>query len=270
MTGRKAKNPLPENIENKELADKFADYFIEKIEKIRNDLEKYDKYVPEMTDAPTLDTFEIVTDEEVDKLLSKCNSKCCELDPIPTKIIKEHKEILIPVLKKIINLSLREGQFIPDWKTSIVRPLLKKIGLALIEKNYRPVANLSFVSKLVERAGGGQFCGHAESNHMFADYQSAYRPDFSTETVLIKLVNDILLNMNEQKVTVMAAIDLSAAFDTVDHEILISVLSEKFKIKGKALEWFKSYLENRNLKTCINGEYSEIKNLHKICIRHVA
>ena len=103
-----------------------------------------------------------------------------------------------------------------------VKPLLKKIGLELILKNYRPVSNLSFLSKLVEKSAVIQAHNHMNQGKLLPEYQSAYRENFSTETALVKLCNDILENMEHRKVTVLCAIDLSAAFDTVDHDILLA------------------------------------------------
>ena len=94
---------------------------------------------------------------------------------MPSKLVKENSDILLPIITRIINLSLQLGMFIEDWKVSIVRPLLKKLGLELINKNYRPVSNLSFLSKLVEKGGLGQFCDYAELERLFPDYMSAYR-----------------------------------------------------------------------------------------------
>ena len=123
---------------------------------------------------------------------------------------------------------MANGVFVPQWKSAIVRPLLKKSGLELILKNYRPVSNLNFLSKLLEKVALEQFLGHCETRELFPSYQSAYRKHYSCETALIKLTADILLNMDNKRVTALAAIDLSAAFDTVDHLVLSKVLSTNF------------------------------------------
>ena len=77
-------------------------------------------------------------------------TKSCELDPIPMQILKQVLSVLIPLITHIINASLSSACFCEEWKTSVVRPLLKKRGLDLLEKNYQPVSNLPFLSKLVE------------------------------------------------------------------------------------------------------------------------
>ena len=92
-------------------------------------------------------------------------------------------------------------------------------------------------------------------------YQSAYRKNFSCETAIIKITNDILWSMESKKITSLTYIDLSAAFDTVDHGILLNVLQNKFGISGKALSWFKSYLQPRFCRVNIHDANSEDKEL---------
>ena len=149
-------------------------------------------------------------------------TKTCELDPIPTKLLKEHLNLFLPIITKLVNVSLSTGEFFIDWKCAIVRPLLKKVGLDLLKKNFRPVSNLSFLSKLIEKAALSQFLDHCDRYELLPDYQSAYRKGYSCETSVIKLVNDCLWSMENQQVTACAFLDLSAAFDTVDHDFFYS------------------------------------------------
>ena len=102
---------------------------------------------------------------------------------------------------------------------------------------------------------------HCNRHELIPDYQSAYRQHYSCETALIHLMNDLLWAMERQEVTALMAIDLSAAFDTVDHDILLSVLKAKFGIEGKALNWFESYLRQRSCKVNVGSAYSEPKSL---------
>ena len=261
LTGSKVENPLPEGHTNKDLADSFADFFIGKIEKIRNELAQYPKYVPIESDSDEFSDFVPLNEVDIRKIITKSKSTGCELDPLPTSLLKENIDILVPVITKIVNMSLCDGIFSTEWKTAIVRPLLKKVGLELIESNYRPVSNLSFLSKITEKAALVQLDHHLEKNDLKIDYQSAYKSDYSTETALLRVINDILLAMDNQNIMVLCAIDLSAAFDTVDHDILLSVLGKVCRISGKALNWFDTYLRPRNMKVCINSEYSCKKDL---------
>ena len=112
-------------------------------------------------------------------------------------------------------------------------------------KNYRPVSNLSFLSKVLEKVVVNQLNTHINSSNTSNQYQSAYRKFHSTETALLKIHSDILASMDAGKVTALTLLDLSAAFDTIDHTILLRRLDDWFGVTGKALNWFKSYLTGR-------------------------
>ena len=143
-------------------------------------------------------------------------------------------------------MSLQDG-YVPDaWKVAHLLLILKKHGLEALFENFRPVNNLSFVSKLIaERAVVGQLLDHSEKNTPLPTNQSAYRRFHSTETALVKVQNDILMSMDQREVTLLVLLDLSAAFDTVDHEIMLEILKSSFGVNGSALGWIKSFLSDR-------------------------
>ena len=134
------------------------------------------------------------------------------------------------------------------WKTAIIKPLLKNVGLDPVMKNYRPVSNLPFMSNLVEKCMLAQFNKHCEENDLIPDYQSPYRSNYSCETSLVKLVNDILWDFENQNAVALVALDLIAAFYTVDHDVLLDALPTRFSILGSAYNWFSSYFRPR---TCL-------------------
>ena len=136
------------------------------------------------------------------------------------------------MLTHIINTCLISGVFPSEWKTALVVPLLKKAGLDPNFKNYRPVSNLHYVSKLIERAVVNHLSKHSIDEFPLPMHQSAYRPSHSTETALVKVQSDILLNMDTNKISQLVMIDLSAAFDTVDHNILLNTLHHSFGVSG--------------------------------------
>ena len=133
-----------------------------------------------------------------------------------------------------------------ERKVAIIHPLLKKLGLELISKNYRPVSNLPFLSKVVEKSALKQFIKHCDDKSLLPIYQIVYRKTHSCETALVKLFDDLLWSMEWQNINLLVAINLSAAFDMVDHGILIDVLNTTFNVGGRALAWFKSYLYPRS------------------------
>ena len=243
------------------LAEDFASFFLEKIQKIRDKFEGIPAYQPKHMAVPQLVKFPPFSQKEIKKLIMSMKTKSCELDVMPTNILKQIIDNCLPAVTKLVNLSLEQG-FAEDWKTAIVRPLLKKIGLDLIFKNFRPVSNLSFISKLVEKVALDVFMKHCEDYKLMPPYQSAYRKDHSCETAVIKFMNDVLWGMENQKVTVCVLMDLSAAFDTVDHELLLDVLKKEYGVNGKALKWYDSYLRPRYFRVNVEGKLSDAKELN--------
>ena len=163
-------------------------------------------------------------------------NKHCKLNIIPTSTLKQILEACLPAITQIVNLSLTNGEFCKDWKVAVVKPLLKIPGLNLISKNYRPISNLPFISKLVEKCMLKQLLEHCENHNLLPDFQSAYQKHYSMETSLIRLTNDILWSMERQHITSLAILDLTAAFNTMDHNILLQILEQKFGFCDKALK----------------------------------
>ncbi len=110
-------------------------------------------------------------------------------------------------------------------KEAIIKLMLKKLCLELINKNYRPVSNMAFHSKLIERVVALQLVDHLLNNGLMDKFQSAYREGHSIETALLRVQNDILMELDKGKVVMLDLLDLSAAFDTIGHEILLKRLS---------------------------------------------
>ena len=151
-------------------------------------------------------------------------TKSCELDTISSKLLRKLLPSTSPFINKLVNVSWSWWIFAKNWKIPLVKPLLKKVGLDLNHSNYRSVSNLSFLSIVVEKCMLKHFNRHCTDNHLFPDYQSAYRQNYSCKTALVKLVNNIFWSMEWQCITALVAIDLLVAFDTVDHTILLKVL----------------------------------------------
>ena len=140
-------------------------------------------------------------------------------------------------------------------------PLLKKAGLDAKVENYCPVSNLQFISKILEKIVCDQLQSHLTVYDPFPTFQSAYRKFHSTETALLTVKNDLLLAMNNKQVTLLVLLDLSSAFDTLDHDILLNILRTKFGVDGTVLKWFKSYLSGRSQPVLINNTLSNRHDL---------
>ena len=262
LIGNVQENPLPEHSSDEQLANSFADFFIEKIEKIRRDLCNHEIYAPSADrDVPSMCSFVPMTSTEVMKLAGILATKSCELDKWPTQIFKKALPHIIEIVTHIINLSLEKGVFVRQWKQAFIRPLLKKQGLAPVLSNFRPVSNLTFLGKLLEKCALYQLNSHCNGNNLLPQYQSAYRENFSCETALVKLMDDILWSMEQGKVTTLVATDLSAAFDTVDYDVTNRVLEMKFGLKDTVLSWVESYLLSRTCKVNVGQSYSTERKL---------
>ena len=196
--------------------------------------------------------FHEVREEELLKLLTTSPAKSCELDPIPSKLLMRHHLEVTPVITQIINASLTCGEFTSELKNALVHPLLKKPGIDCIFRNYRPMSNLSFLSKLIERMVCNQITQYTGTTGMAKKFQLAYRAFHSTETALIKVKDDILRAIYNQTVTCLILLDLSAAFNTVSHPLLLNRLRHHFGIQGTVLRWFKNYMTDCSQKIVID------------------
>ena len=112
-------------------------------------------------------------------------------------------------------------------------------------KNYRPVSNLSFLSKIVESVAYEQINGYLILNQLHCSVQSGYRPHHSCETLMVKMFDDFISAMCNDQTVALILLDLSAAFDTIDHDLLLEKLKMKFRINGTVLKWITSYLKDR-------------------------
>ena len=204
-----------------------------------------------------------MTEAELEHIISKSPTKSCSLDPMPTWMVKGVLGSLTPLMTQLVNQSLLSG-IVPDSiKIARVSPLLKKASLDSEElKNYRPVSNLSFISKILEKVVASRLRQHMDYHGLHDPMQSAYKAGHSTESALTKVQNDLLRAMDQQGVAILVLLDLSAAFDTIDHEVLLSRMCSFLGINGVALDWFRSYLTDRKQQVQIGGEMSTLKPLH--------
>ena len=210
--------------------------------------------------------FEPVNQIMLRNVIKNMKSVSCELDPIPTSFVKENLDLILPAILDIVKTSLSQGCFPEKFKSAIVRPLLKKAGLDLVYKNYRPVSNLSFLSKVIEKVVCVQLTSKARQSGMMEDLQSAYSDYRSTETALLKVRCDILKAMDEKQAVCLVLLDLNAAFDTVSRSLLFNRLKYRFGFDGTILKWIQSYLKDRNQRVAIgrlpDGATSKTLHLH--------
>ena len=162
--------------------------------------------------------------------------------------------VVTPVLTTLINASLASGQFPSQLKRAQVKPLLKKTGLDSTSlSNYRPVSNIPFLSKVMEKVVAKQLTTHLTRNGLHDPMQSAYKQGSSTETALLRIKADMEEVLDAGDGVLLVLLDLSAAFDTVDHAILLQRLQEEVGLQDTALQWMKSYLTGRTQAVHINS-----------------
>ena len=182
---------------------------------------------------------------------------CCSLDPINVSKLGEAYESAAPAVSAVINLSFDESHFVASDKLGLSWPYLKKIGLDVNDlSNYRPITYLTHLSKIIERAMLDQLVPFLEEVGVVPHYQSAYKKLHSTETALCKIHDDLVSNTCHGKASLLVLLDLSAAFDTVDHQLLLSDFSD-CGVESTALSLLESYLENREQCVAIGESRSE-------------
>ena len=208
-----------------------------------------------------LEEFSPCSTDEVDKVIRNSSKASCQLDPIHTNILRELPS-LIPIITHIINLSLSSGYFPSELKSAIVKPLLKKSTLDPDDfQNFRPVSNLSFLSKVIEKVVAAQLLKHLEKNNLLDKMQSAYKSGHSTETALLRVHNDIMMAVDKKKHVFLVLLNLSAAFDTVDHEILLHFLKEHVGLSGSVFHMFETYLKDHTQWVSIHNVLSSLSQL---------
>src|ERR1700761_201822 len=247
LLSRKSTPKLPFSIPSSNLPSAFLNFFNDKIVRLRSSITSTTSspHILPPSPPPPLNCFFPATNEEVRKLILSSNNSTCSLDVLPTWLIKSCIEALLPPLTTLLNLCLTEGSFPSSFKHALVTPLLKKFNLPHDDlANYRPISNLRFFSKLLERLTANRLL-HLNSFPSVPKFQSAYHKFHSPETALLRIYNDLLLAIENKRVSALIFLDLSAAFDTVDHTILLSRLSLNFGLTSSALSLLNSFLSDR-------------------------
>ena len=246
---------------SKALANEFNQFFKDKVQKIMDNLAPTEDNLTDqqylesdyITDKRFREAIPVNTDKSA-KIMRTAPPKLCELDPVPSKILKQVCKDISALIATIVSTLLTSGVFSGNLKNALLRPLLKKATLEVtLLKNFRPVSNLSYLSKLIERVVCKQLKDFAVQSGNLEDYQSAYRQGHSTETALLMVKDDILAAIDNQEVMSLVLLDLSVAFDTISHSLLLNRLQYRFRFPEIILEWIGSYLSRRMQQVVIDG-----------------
>ena len=272
---RKQESGLPEFSKDvpdtAKLTTHFNKFFTEKVDLIRKGIQDRTNtdhdavgasvFCPNEKDSPycgtTLSEFRATNRQEIEDILKETTFKCAPDDMLPAELFKDNISSFTDTLVELVNLSLSTGN-VEGVKHADVIPLLKNAKLDSNNlKNYRPVSNLTFLGKLIERVVLRRLNEHMIYNGMHVDEQSAYKKNNSTESLLVRITNDLLVASDSKTATVIMLLDLSAAFDTVDHNILLKILKDEIGLRKTALDWFASFLCGRTQCIRIGSTTSE-------------
>uniref|UniRef100_A0A803TP95 Reverse transcriptase domain-containing protein n=1 Tax=Anolis carolinensis TaxID=28377 RepID=A0A803TP95_ANOCA len=226
----------------------FARFFADKVALICSGFDTILTAVSEdVTSAPAcpilMDLFQLVQPEDVDKVLGEVRATTCILDPCPSWLVREARGGLAEWVKVVVNASLRESVFPASLKLAVIKPPLKKPSLDPTQlENYLPISNLPFLGKVVERVVAAQLQAFLVDTDFLDPAQSGFRQGHGTKTALVALVDDLRRELDRGSVSLLVLLDISAAFDTVNHGILLGRLAG-MGLGGTVLQWLQTFLE---------------------------
>uniref|UniRef100_A0A8C6Q3C2 Reverse transcriptase domain-containing protein n=1 Tax=Nothobranchius furzeri TaxID=105023 RepID=A0A8C6Q3C2_NOTFU len=233
-----------------DLCSQFLSFFLDKVSNIRSlIISPGEVLLPASVCTGRFDHFEPITLPALERLISSMKPSGCPDDIVPARLFQEVLPVVAPHVLNIINSSLVSGIIPSVFKHAVLQPLLKKSGLDPTDLgNFRPISKLPFLSKVMEKVVYNQIMPHLNNFGVLDKFQSGFRQYHSTESAHIRVFNDIILATDSGSHVALVMLDLSAAFDTVDHDILLSRLENLVGIKGSALDWFCSYFDNRSIR----------------------
>ncbi|KAF7251291.1 Dystrophin, partial [Varanus komodoensis] len=230
---------------SKARCDDFAKHFREKITQIRHELDSTIEpdsagEIPSTPSSPQLmDEFQLLWPDDVDKVLGQVRPTTSLLYPCPSWLLKKAKDGIVTWILEVVSASLRDSWVPAPLKEAVVWPVLKKASLdPEVATNYRPVANIPFLGKVLERVVAGQLQALLDETDYLDPFQSCFRPGYGTESALVALYDDLCKERDRGSASLLVLLDFSVAFDTIDHGILLNRLATMW-------QWFHSYLNGR-------------------------
>ena len=239
----RGRSPLPTALK----ANDLKDYFVSKVSDVWAVTDGSPP--PLFSSAPPgciFSSFSMVSVDQVVSIFRSLPNKSSACDPLHTALLKNCIDVLAPFLTHLFNVSLSTGVFPDIWKHTSLKPVMKKDKADPLDlKSYRPISNLCVLSKVLEKLVSVQLRSYLDTYDLIPSLQSAYRPFHSTETAVLKLSMDVLRFLDKGDVSLVSLLDLSSAFDSVDHRTLLQRLRVSFGLEGPVLSWFNSFLTDR-------------------------
>jgi hypothetical protein len=194
--------------------------------------------------VPSQFNFEAVSEDSINKIIMNLKgTSSVGYDTISTKLIKLLRPYLVCPLTKIVNQCISRGIFPDALKIAKVIPIHKKGDISNLT-NYRPISLLPAISKIFEKVMHQQLHHYFKQNNLFYEAQYGFRPKFSTELAALHLVDQLTSDMDSNEIPICIFLDLSKAFDTIDHDVLLAKLRH-YGMTDNALNLMKNYLTNR-------------------------
>jgi Reverse transcriptase (RNA-dependent DNA polymerase) len=249
-------------------ADSFAAFFAKKTDDVRTATAGMPSPDDTIRASSSMSSFQLCSQVQARRIVMSSPVKSGSLNPIPTFILREFIHLLLPYLTSMVVASLVQGRLPTSEKHVIVTPPLKKTGLDTSDmSNYRPVSNLNFILKIVERAVAMQWNDYLTSHSLLPRCQSAYRKKYSTETAMLRVLSDFLTAADGRKITLLGLLDISAAFDCVDHVILLRRLELGFSLTDDIINWIRSFLTGRTQRDLVENPARVLRRTPGFCLR---
>ena len=248
-----------------DFASNFIRHFTNKVEKLRASVasENVASTLVTGTTATTFSSFEKVSQLTVKECILNSVPKSCELVTIPSKLLIEGLDSILISLTDIFNSSLASGIFQQCFKSALVTPILKKRCLDHNDlNNYLPVSNLCTIAKILEKLVLSQVSTYFISHNPYNTFQSTYHPRQSTETALLKAVDDLFHSLNKGNMSVLSLLDFSSAFDSIDHSLLLHRLLSDFGFTNTVLQSFSSFLTDHTHYVSLSNRCSAFAPVH--------
>ena len=265
LSNRHPPKILPTIYPSADLPSIFIKHSTNKVEKLRASIasEHVTSTLVTGTTVATFTSFGKVSQLTVEECILISAPMSCELDLNPSKLLIECLDSILPSLTDLTNSSLASGIFPQCLKSALVTPILKKRCLDHNDlNNYRPVSNLCFTANILEKLVISQLSAYLNSHNLYNTCQSAYRPGHSTETALQKVVDDLFLSPYKCNISVLALLEISSAFNTIDHPILVHRLHTDLGFTDTVLQWSSSYLNDRTHYVSLSNHCSAFAPVH--------
>lgn len=250
----------------KDIANHLNSYFITKIDKLKNTVQSNNTDVSYtlidhfMEGKNCSFNLKKVSVSKVELMLMICKNKPPGFDDLDCKLLKPIASLIAPMVTYIINQCFTENFCPQAWKISKVVPIPKNKKLPFSESNSRPICLLPVLSKIMERIVYEQIQSYFCNNNLITNFQHAYREKYSTTTALTQMVDDWFIEIEERTIIGAILLDFSAAFDIMDHELILRKL-KCYGFSQSALLWIKSYLSDRRQMVYFNGSYSDTEHV---------